>query len=83
MLLGMIESYFDIIICKLIFFSLSLKPKCITINHITSHHNSFPKPQEGTRQRSALDKNPDAQALLDMIGKTRVSEGLREAEESD
>lgn len=39
--------------------------------------------EEGTRQRSALDKNPDAQALLDMIGKTRVSEGLREAEESD
>lgn len=34
--------------------------------------------EDAPRQRSALDRNPDARAMLDMIGKTRISEGLRE-----
>ena len=28
--------------------------------------------------RSALDHNPDATAMLDMIGRSRASDGLRE-----
>ena len=36
-----------------------------------------------TRMRSALDKDPEAQALLELAGKTLHSQGLREPESSD
>ncbi|KAK3856225.1 hypothetical protein Pcinc_037435 [Petrolisthes cinctipes] len=40
--------------------------------------------EEGARsKRSALDKNPEARAMLDMMGKARVSEGLREDEKDE
>ncbi|XP_018009861.1 MTOR-associated protein MEAK7 [Hyalella azteca] len=36
--------------------------------------------KQKTKKRSALDRNPEARAMLDMIGRTRASEGLREPE---
>lgn len=35
------------------------------------------------KERSVLDTQTDAQAILDLIGKERKSEGLREPEDSD
>ncbi|KAF2359315.1 TLDc domain [Trinorchestia longiramus] len=34
-----------------------------------------------SKKPSALDRNPEARAMLDMIGRTRASEGLREPEQ--
>ncbi|XP_068237442.1 MTOR-associated protein MEAK7 isoform X3 [Palaemon carinicauda] len=40
--------------------------------------------EEGTRKKkSALDKNPDARAMLDMMGKVAVSDGYREEDNDD
>lgn len=40
-------------------------------------------PEQEEKQRSVLDTETDAQAILDLIGKERKSEGLREPEDSD
>lgn len=38
--------------------------------------------EEGSRKKkSALDKNPEARAMLDMMGKVAVSDGYREEED--
>ncbi|XP_066965355.1 MTOR-associated protein MEAK7-like [Macrobrachium rosenbergii] len=40
--------------------------------------------EEGTRKKkSALDKNPEARAMLDMMGKVAVSDGYREEDNDD
>lgn len=38
---------------------------------------------ELSKTKSVLDADPEAQALLEMIGKTRVSDGLREPAEEE
>ncbi|XP_046842990.1 MTOR-associated protein MEAK7-like [Xenia sp. Carnegie-2017] len=40
-------------------------------------------PEQEERERSVLDRETDAQAILDLIGKERQSEGFREPESED
>ena len=44
------------------------------------YNHIFSPPQSG-QTKSILDKDKSAQAILDMAGKTRHSEGLREPED--
>jgi hypothetical protein len=38
--------------------------------------------ERAAKKKSILDKDPEAKAMLELMGRTQVSEGLREEDES-
>ncbi|KAM6430122.1 MTOR-associated protein MEAK7 isoform 1-T4 [Liasis olivaceus] len=73
------------------------KPRCTTYNspQLSAKENfqlesmevwavgDLPEDDGGKGQKSILDTDPEAQALLEMIGKSRQSDGFREPAEDD
>ncbi|KAL7978955.1 hypothetical protein Chor_001258 [Crotalus horridus] len=73
------------------------KPRCTTYNspQLSAKENflldsmevwavgDFPEAKNGKGQKSILDSDPEAQALLEMMGKSRQSDGFREPPEDE